>query len=308
VNTEEGRFRKMPVGKIFLNKGESFFKDNIPIYLNVATEQKREKCSFHKHDFIEIAYVNSGRGLHLVGDKEYPVSKGDISIINYGIPHVFIQNNEDNEGDFIVYNCVFKPEFIDYSLINSNDFKAITTSLLFNAFFIEDKPAINLKLTGINQSEIEEIYKNMQLEYFTKPKGHVNILRSYLIQLLTKIFRILEASSSEQNINLHKSEIIKKALEFLNKNYSSQNINMEEVAMKTFLSRSYLSRLFKETTGRNFSEYLQNLRISEACILLKTTDKKITDIISDVGFKDTKHFYQLFKKITGKTPREYRKT
>jgi len=289
-------------------KGEDFFKDNIPVFLNVATEHKVENCNFHKHDFIEIAYVNSGRGIHVVGNEKYPVSKGDLSIINYDIPHVFIQNKDDYEGDFIVFNCIFKPEFIDYSLINSNDFKDITTSLLFNTFFIEDKPAINLKLSGVNQSEIEDIYRNMQIEYFTKPKGYVNMLRAYLVQLLTKIFRILESSNSNQGIGSYKSEIIKKAVEFLKDNYSSQYLNMEEVAMKSFLSRSYFSRLFKDVTGQNFSEYLQNLRISEACILLKTTDRKITDIISDVGFKDVKHFNQLFKKITGKTPREYRKT
>jgi len=163
-------------------------------------------------------------------------------------------------------------------------------------------------LSGVNQSEIEDIYRKMQIEYFTKPKGYVNMLRAYLVQLLTKIFRMLESSNSNQGIGSYKSEIIKKAVEFLKENYSSQYLNMEEVAMKSFLSRSYFSRLFKDVTGQNFSEYLQNLRISEACILLKTTDKKITEIISDVGFKDVKHFNQLFKKITGKTPREYRKT
>jgi len=292
----------------FVLRGADFFQDNIPVYLNVATEHKIEKCNFHKHDFIEIAYVNSGRGIHVVGNEKYPVSKGDLSIINYDIPHVFIQDNDDCEGDFIVFNCIFKPEFIDYSLINSTDFKDITTSLLFNTFFIEEKPAINLKLSGVNQSEIEDIYRKMQIEYFTKPKGYVNTLRAYLILLLTKIFRILESSNESQSISTHKSEIIKKAVEFLKENYSSQHLNMEEVAMRSFLSRSYFSRLFKDVTGQNFSEYLQNLRISEACILLKTTDKKITDIISDVGFKDVKHFNRLFKKITGKTPREYRKT
>lgn len=288
-------------------QGEYIFRDHTPIYLNVATEHKARNCNFHKHDFIEIAYVYSGRGVHVVGSEEYPVSKGDLYIINYDIPHVFIQNEEDREGDFIVYNCVFKPEFIDYSLINSNDFKDITTSLLFNTFFIEDKPAVNLKLAGTNQQEIEEIYRKMHMEYTAMPKGYTNILRSCLIELLTKIFRLLEAEDSGQNINIHKSDIIKKAMDFLKANFSSHDLNIDEVAIRTFLSRSYFSKLFKEVTGQNFSEYLQNLRVTEACTLLKSTDKKITDIMSDVGFKDIKHFNQLFKKITGKTPSEYRK-
>ena len=290
------------------SRGEDLFRDNIPIYLNIATEHKAGTCRYHKHDFIEIAYVNSGKGTHMVGNEQYPVSKGDLFIINYDIPHVFIQDSEGNEGDFTVYNCIFKPEFIDYSLINSAEFKDITASLLFNAFFIEDKPAISLKLSGPNRGEIEELYRKMQLEYFNMPKGYVNVLRSHLIELLTKIFRLLESPGCGRgNADAHKWEIVKRAVDFLKENYSSNELHLEEAAFKTFLSRSYFSRIFKEATGRNFSEYLRDLRISEACTLLKTTDKKITEIISAVGFRDIKHFNWLFKKITGKTPREYRK-
>lgn len=288
-------------------KGEKYFLDNVPVYINLAVERKEAECNFHRHDFIEIAYVSTGRGTHIIGNDKYDVSKGDLCIINYDIPHVFIQNPEDKQGDFTVYNCVFKPEFIDYSLINSNDFKSITASLLFNTFFIEDTPAIALKLTGMNQTEIEEIYMKMYMEYTTKPKGYINILRSCLIEMLTKIFRLIEGEKEISTANSHKYEIINEALEFLNNNYSSSCLNIDEVAFKTFLSRGYFSKIFKEVTGINYSEYLQNLRITEACKLLKTSDAKIIDIMSNVGFKDIKHFHKLFKKITGHSPGEYRK-
>ncbi|MGE5557307.1 MAG: helix-turn-helix domain-containing protein [Bacillota bacterium] len=205
-----------------------------------------------------------------------------------------------------MYNCVFKPEFIDYSLINSTDFKDITASVIFNTFLIEEKPSLDLRLSGTYQTEIENIYRKMYMEYTTMPKGYVNVLRSCVIELLTKIFRLMEDKESRP-INHHKLEIIEQSLLFLRTNYASSELNEEEVAIKTLLSRSYFSKLFKEVTGQNFSEYVQNLRINEACILLKSTDKKVTDILADVGFKDIKHFNRLFKKITGKTPREYRK-
>lgn len=289
-------------------KGEDFFKNNIPIYLNISPGKNRNANFLHKHDFIEIAYVNSGKGSHLIGNEEYEVSKGDLCIINYDIPHVFLQDDKDPEGSLINFNCVFKPEFIDYSLIHTNDFKGIASSLLFNTFFIEDKPVVSLKLRGVFQTEIEELFRKMQQEFFTMRNGYVNILRSCLIELLTKIFRFLEEeqNNSSKQVN-YKSNIMGKAFDFLKENYHSSSLNMNEVAVRTFLSRSYFSKLFKEVTGQNFSEYLQNLRISEACTLLKATDRKITEILSDVGFNDVKHFNQLFKKITGKTPSEYRK-
>lgn len=296
----------MELNRQAVYSGNEFFRNNIPIFLNIASEQDESSCCMHRHDFIEIAYVYSGKGFHLVGNERHEVCKGSIFIINYDIPHVFVKENVHDE--LIVYNCTFKPEFIDASLINTNDFREISTSLLFNTFFIEDAPAIKLELSGKNQGEIEQLYKKMHLEYFNMPKGYINILRSCLIELLTRIFRLLEEKSdSYAAINMHKLDIINKAVDFLKENYASSTVNMDEVIVKTFLSRSYFSKLFKEVTGQNFTDYLQNLRISEACSLLESTDKKVTEILSDVGFKDIKHFNRLFKKITGKTPSQYRK-
>ncbi len=54
-------------------------------------------------------------------------------------------------------------------------------------------------------------------------------------------------------------------------------------------------------------EYAQNIRIEEACKLLKTTDKKVIEIAMSVGYKDLKFFNKVFKRYTDTTPREYRK-
>ena len=62
-----------------------------------------------------------------------------------------------------------------------------------------------------------------------------------------------------------------------------------------------------ELTGTNVSDYLQNVRVEKACSLLRATDMKVTDIAAQVGFKDMKFFYDVFKKIKGKTPGDFRK-
>ena len=287
-------------------KGYDFFSDSVPIFMNIVSEKGTGR---HKHDFIEIVYISSGKGMHSVGEEQYSVSKGDLFLINYDIPHALLSDPVDTGSELTVYNCIFKPEFLDYSLINTNDFKDIAGSLLFNTFFIDSRPAISLKLSISQQNEIEEIFRKMQKEFFSKQKGYINILRSGLIEMLTMIFRYLENEDIQHlESSYKKTDIIGKAFDFLKQNYHSSELNINEVAVRTFLSRSYFSRLFKDVTGQNFSVYLQNLRISEACTLLKTTDKKVTEILSDVGFRDIKNFNRLFKKITGKTPGEYRKS
>ena len=98
---------------------------------------------------------------------------------------------------------------------------------------------------------------------------------------------------------------VRRAVDFIKNNYNV-NLSVGEIAAKVFLGPDYFRRLFREVTGTSVSLFVQTLRVDEACRLLKTTDEPIKNIGSRVGYSDPKSFYQVFKKLTGKTPKEYR--
>ncbi|HHV11507.1 MAG TPA: helix-turn-helix transcriptional regulator [Clostridiales bacterium] len=80
------------------------------------------------------------------------------------------------------------------------------------------------------------------------------------------------------------------------------------LAKETFgISRSHLSREFKKITGFSPKEYLIQIRISQAKLLLRGSSISIDDISSAIGFHDTAHFIQTFKKAEGITPLKFRK-
>ena len=81
---------------------------------------------------------------------------------------------------------------------------------------------------------------------------------------------------------------------------------LSDVAEYVNLSPVYLSRLFKEQVGANFSDYLIKRRIDAACHLLRDTGHKVYEICREVGYSDVKHFYGLLKKQMSCTPSEYR--
>lgn len=89
-------------------------------------------------------------------------------------------------------------------------------------------------------------------------------------------------------------------------NHYDENLSLENLAEKVHLSPSYLSRLFKKETSENLSNYVQNLRIEEAKILLQTTKLKAYEVGERVGIPDPVYFSKLFKKVTGKKPKDYR--
>jgi two-component system response regulator YesN len=70
---------------------------------------------------------------------------------------------------------------------------------------------------------------------------------------------------------------------------------------------SYFSTLFKKETGKTFSEYLIELRISRARSMLTDSDEAVSAIAGQVGYADLKYFSKIFKRLTGLTPSEYRK-
>jgi len=92
---------------------------------------------------------------------------------------------------------------------------------------------------------------------------------------------------------------------YLETNYAEE-ISLSAMAEKYKISPGYLSLLFTERTGKNFSDYLTECRIRKAKELLKHTEMRIYEIANAVGYNDPYYFSSCFKKITNKTPSEYR--
>lgn len=284
----------------------SIFRQGVPIYINRITTNKENKRVSEARDLIEISYVYKGKGRHLINGDKYIVSKGDICILHCDTPSSYVHNEDDSEGSFIVYSCVFRFDFLE-GYIDKNDFESIAELFWANNSGINEKPVIMLKASGAELRELDSIFEKMMREYDEKLKGYVNVLRSGLVELITKIYRIVDSDKTNDKEKFGRNKIIKEAVDFLQENYFSPKLSINEVALKSYLSRTYFSRIFKEATGVSYTEYLQNIRITEACRLLKNTDNKITDIMFSIGFRDIKHFNKLFKRITGMTPSEYRK-
>ncbi|MGB8451961.1 MAG: AraC family transcriptional regulator [Anaerocolumna sp.] len=291
---------------IYHDTGKNFFNNGNSIFINFNSESS--KPHLHVHDFIEISYVASGSGIHILGDKEYEVCKGDLFLINYHIPHEFRSVDSPAALPVKVYNCVFKPDFIDVNLIDYKAFSDVIHYLSFRSIFsLESDNIDDLKILGGENSALEAIFKKM-LEEFTKQEdGYIELLRVYLMELLIKIFRSMKTSyRNENNTMSHHAKLIGQSIQYLKTNYAVSP-KLTDLASRSFLSPTYFCKLFKDYTGTTISEYVQNLRIEEACNLLKSTDNKIIVIAEKIGYKDIKHFNEVFKKLTGMTPSVYKK-
>ena len=99
--------------------------------------------------------------------------------------------------------------------------------------------------------------------------------------------------------------IINHVKELVEQNYSS-DASLETIASQVYISPCYLSVIFKKETNITFKNYLINTRIEKAKAFLENSDLKIYEIAEKVGYTDTRYFSELFQRVTGKTPSQYR--
>lgn len=100
-------------------------------------------------------------------------------------------------------------------------------------------------------------------------------------------------------------KVINSIKEFVKSNYFNE-ISLRQIASDFYMNESYLSDLFKKETGSGFTSYLTQVRVDKAKELLKQLDLKIYEVSEMVGYKNSRYFNKIFKKITGYTPFEYR--
>jgi Response regulator containing CheY-like receiver domain and AraC-type DNA-binding domain len=97
---------------------------------------------------------------------------------------------------------------------------------------------------------------------------------------------------------------IKQAIAYIRAHYA-ENITAETAAKELFISSSYLMHLFKAELGKTFNDSVIDCRIEMAKELLQNPQYRIYEVCQKVGYTDTKYFSQLFKKVTGMSPKEY---
>lgn len=255
--------------------------------------------TFHWHDCLEISYVKKGTGKYYVENREVYVEAGDIIIINNIEPHYLEVFNEGMYQPVIIFNP---------SLICSNNKLSFDYNYL-QPFFDRGTDFPN-KLSS-NDPFTEEIMSELiqiENEYENKSEAYQLIIKSILLTIMAKLIRKYISSDkntanfANKRINLIK---VQEVMEYINSNFS-ENITLDGISSKFYLSPQYFSTIFKRLTGINFLDYLNNTRINHALSLLQNTDKKIVTVAGDCGFNNTNHFNNTFKKITGKTPSEFR--
>lgn len=283
--------------KIENTKISSFQNSSISI---ISRDEAYFQAPFHSHPELELVYVKESYGKRIIGNSVEQFYAGDMVFLGSNIPHVWLNDEVYYQGNdalkakaIVIYfdKDIFGPAF--YELKE-------TQNIL--SFF--DQAVRGIVIGGQTNQIIAK-----RLEKLVQKKG---------FEMIAGLFKILAILSESQDITFINNEfyipIIEKSkkerlstvFEYLEKNYNEE-ISLIKIAEIANLTPTSFCRMFKFKTKKSFVEYLNEIRISNACKLLIETDLGIAEIAYKCGFKTASNFNQLFKKLTGITPKEYRK-
>lgn len=168
-----------------------------------------------------------------------------------------------------------------------------------------------VELLALLLSCARDLGEDVESIFAEKPVPYVQILSSNNVNTIIRSVRSTAQKIAE---NIHgqreknKNRALSSAKLYIMQNFSDPELSLARVAEHVNLSPSYVSQLFKRIDNCTFTEYLNAIRIEQAKKLLSTTHMRVYEVSDAVGYQNSKYFFQLFKQLTGKRPREYYKT
>ncbi|MFI3169320.1 MAG: response regulator [Faecalibacterium sp.] len=144
------------------------------------------------------------------------------------------------------------------------------------------------------------IKENVLMEQLHAAKSYENLRELVRLQIKILSEHVLAA------LQISGKQDVVKAVQYINDHYA-ENLSLDILAKYIHMNSFYFSTFFKKQTGKNFKDYLNQVRMNRAMELLMTTNKKSYEIADEVGFKDYRYFNEIFSRHYGKTPTVYRK-
>lgn len=250
----------------------------------------------HTHDFIEFVYMLRGRSVHRVDGVEYPLSGGDLLIINYGETHSF-----DGDPAAQFYNILIKPAFLDDSMRECRDLFLLLKAPPYREFGdLVDARCRCIRFSPEEKNCFEYMLRLLEKELQSRALGYDLTTHTGVNFLLAMILRRMCASHTGV------PEEFARVPEYVAAHYA-ETLHVTELAAMCHYNPSYFSRVFRKYTGITFSAYLKQVRIAAACRHIED-GRRLGDLYTRVGYTNKTNFYKHFRQVTGQTPLQYKKT
>lgn len=274
-------------------------------YVDRATETIRylehgwptDLCRWHSHPEYELHLVVATRGKAFVGDYIGEFSPGSLFLTGPHLPHNWITDEVADPEPVEIRDMLvqFSQESVDQLAVAFPEFREM------DAMF-------EMAKSGIEFSGFNPTFAKGHLERIRSTKGAERIVA--FLRFLVRVNehaekRALSVAGMIQPEGNSKQARIAEVVDYISEHYS-EDISIDMAANMAGMSPAAFSRNFQRFTGNKFVEFVNRIRISQACSMLYSTDDQVSTICFSVGFQNLANFNRQFLKMKDMTPSEYR--
>ncbi len=256
----------------------------------------------HCHSYYEISFILSGERYQIFNGKKYHIKKNTLFLI----PPLVMHGN-DNITDVEDIVLQFSTSLLSsLSTIIRPEMKLILEGELPYIELCETDKAYETMIRLAANSEKEKQLLNSEPHNFSQAAAIECKRNSLVFELIASLISDSKAYISDKYNNLTKLNTLNEIIALITND--PKNIpDMNTTAQMTGTSYYNFSRIFKEATGMNYSEYTNTVRIGYAESLLMNTELTIAEIAEEIGIDTPSYFTKLFKQVIGFSPTQYRK-
>jgi AraC family transcriptional regulator, L-rhamnose operon regulatory protein RhaS len=250
----------------------------------------------HTHDYVEVVYMCSGKTKHIINGAEVELNEGELLFLNQNSIQEVLPAGEND----IAINFIILPAFFDYALnlMDENQLK----DFLIDCMSGKESTVNYLHFRVADALPVQNLVENL-IWTLINPQPYKQLLNKatmgILLMQLTNYINVMDTNAQSES-----QRLIMMVLSFIEENYRDGQLS--DLANILHCDLSWLSREIKHKTGQNFTDLVQNKRLSQALYYLTNTKMIISDIALAVGYENISYFHRLFKKKYDISPRQAR--
>ncbi len=253
---------------------------------------------WHWHDELEVNVVLEGSLSFAAGSGRHTLRAGEGLFVNSGVLHAA---RNAGEGACRIYSFVFHPR-----LVGGDPGSVFWQEYLTPLLAARSVEGLALRPDVPWQREALERFQQADAAVREELPGYPFLVREGVSWLLYLVLAHRSAQPQPSEKAQRDAQRVKTMLQYIRLHYAD-NITVEQIAASAALSASECLRCFHATIGSTPIQYVKQLRVQQAAVLLTTTDRKVADIGAQCGFQETSYFSRAFRSVQGCTPSEYRR-
>jgi len=263
-------------------------------YVNVTYDilYPHDTVHVHTHNFYEIALCESGKAQHLADGQRFHIQKGDITIIPPGVRHcpIGLQSMTEPYKRILLF---FNSTFLEKQLATWPYYEK------HRELFREPR---HFQTLGTPHEKLWKYFETAIMENNNDNPYSDSFLYGIAVCLLTKLMSATD-TTLEPTVK-HKQELLENIVSYV-EDHLSEKIILNDITAQFHVSKNSVTRLFQNTMGCSFHDYVLHAKLDEAKDLLQK-NVNLDTVAETVGFGDYSNFYRAFKKEYHMTPSEYR--